>query len=243
MKRIKFSKKMLAGMAVILLVLLLRMFNVGHYFSLEYIKESQVRFGEVYAQSRVTVIGIYMFIYIAVTSLSLPGAAVLTIGSGALFGLVTGVILVSFSSTIGATIACFASRYILRDWVQKRFGIKIKKINEGIEREGAFYLFTLRLIPLFPFWMINLVAGVTRIPLRKFFWVSQIGMLPGTIVYVNAGREIAKIDSLSGILSPGLIISFVILGIFPLAVKKAMAFYRKRTGRSELFSKDEDKGA
>ena len=171
---------------------------------------------------------VYFLVYVAATSLSLPGAAVLTIAGGAFFGLLTGTLVVSFASAIGATVACFVSRFVLRDWVQGKFGDKIVKINEGIEREGAFYLFTLRLIPVFPFWMINLVMGLTKISLRRFYWVSQLGMLPGTIVYVNAGRELAKIDSLRGILSPGLLISFVLIGIFPVAVKKLVALYRGR---------------
>jgi uncharacterized membrane protein YdjX (TVP38/TMEM64 family) len=135
---------------------------------------------------------------------------------------------VSFASTIGATLACVVSRYLLRDWIQNKFGDKIAKVNEGIEKEGAFYLFTLRLIPVFPFWMINLAMGLTKMSLIKFYWVSQIGMLPGTMVFVNAGKELAKIESLKGIFSPGLIISFALIGIFPIAVKKILALYRSR---------------
>ncbi|MEJ2696489.1 MAG: TVP38/TMEM64 family protein [Candidatus Sulfobium sp.] len=169
--------------------------------------------------------------YILVTSLSLPGAAALTIAGGALFGLWTGTIVVSFASSIGATLACFAARFVLRDWVQSRFGEKLKRVNEGIEREGAFYLFTLRLVPVFPFWLINLVMGLTRMPLRRFYWVSQLGMIPGTIVYVNAGKELGQIESLSGIFSPGLIISFALLGIFPIAAKKTVALLRSKKNR------------
>ena len=170
----------------------------------------------------------------------------LTIAGGAFFGLLTGTLIVSFASAIGATVACFVSRFLLRDWVQGKFGDKIVKINEGIEREGAFYLFTLRLIPVFPFWMINLVMGLTKIPLRRFYWVSQLGMLPGTIVFVNAGRELAKIDSLRGILSPGLLISFALIGLFPIAVKKLVALYRGRRGSDrgkQFLKKGEDHGA
>jgi uncharacterized membrane protein YdjX (TVP38/TMEM64 family) len=138
------------------------------------------------------------------------------------------VITVSFASSIGATLACIVSRFILRDWVQAKFGDRLKPVNDGIEKEGAFYLFTLRLIPIFPFWLINLLMGLTKMPLRRFYWVSQVGMLPATIVYVNAGKELAKIESLSGILSPGLIISFAALGIFPLVAKKILSLYRKK---------------
>ena len=137
-------------------------------------------------------------------------------------------IIVSFASSIGATLACIVSRFILRDWVQAKFGNRLKTVNDGIEKEGAFYLFTLRLIPIFPFWLINLLMGLTKMPLRRFYWVSQVGMLPATIVYVNAGKELAKIESLSGILSPGLIISFAALGIFPLVAKKILSLYRKK---------------
>jgi uncharacterized membrane protein YdjX (TVP38/TMEM64 family) len=169
-----------------------------------------------------------MLIYILVTSLSLPGAVVMTLAGGALFGLLTGTVVVSFASTIGATVACFVSRFVLRDWVQGKFGAKLKTVNEGIEKEGAFYLFTLRLIPVFPFWLINLVMGLTKMPLKTFYLTSQVGMFPGTIVYVNAGKELAKVDSLSGILSPGLIFSFVLLGLFPIITKKLLALYRSK---------------
>ncbi len=167
---------------------------------------------------------------ILVTALSLPGAAIMTLAAGALFGLVTGTIIVSFASTIGATCACFVSRFILREWVQRKVGDKLATINAGIEKEGGFYLFSLRLIPLFPFWLINLVMGLTKMPLKKFYWVSQIGMFAGTIVYVNAGRELGKIESISGILSPTLLFSFVLLGLFPIITKKLLGLYKKRQG-------------
>jgi uncharacterized membrane protein YdjX (TVP38/TMEM64 family) len=169
-----------------------------------------------------------MVIYIVVTALSLPGAAVMTLAGGGLFGFWVGLVVVSFASSIGATLACFVSRFLLREWVQNKFGDKLHSINKGIEEEGAFYLFSLRLVPIFPFFVINLVMGLTGMRLVTFYWVSQLGMLAGTMVYVNAGKELAKIESLSGILSPGLIISFVILGLFPLTVKKLLAWYKAR---------------
>ncbi len=150
----------------------------------------------------------------------------MTIAAGAFFGLVVGTILVSFASTIGATLACFVSRFILRDWIQGKFDDKLKTVNEGIEKEETFYLFTVRLIPVFPFWLINLVMGLTKMSLRTFYWVSQVGMLAGTIVYVNAGKELAKIESMSGILSPTLIFSFVLLGLFPIITKKLLEVYK-----------------
>lgn len=205
-----------------------RYFDLGQYLSLEYIKASQERFYTLYQAHQLLVIAAYMGIYIVVTALSLPGAAVMTLAAGGLFGLVTGTVAVSFASTIGATLACAVSRFLLRDWVQNKFGDKLAAINAGVEKEGAFYLFSLRLVPIFPFFVINLVMGLTRMRLRTFFWVSQIGMLPGTLVYVNAGKELAQIDSLSGILSPGLLISFALLGLFPITVKKLLAAYKRK---------------
>ncbi len=222
------AKKILIVSVILAMVASFWIFGLGRYLSLSYIKESQEQFTLLYREHRFSVIAAYMVIYVLVTSLSLPGAAVMTLAGGALFGLVTGTIAVSFASTVGATLACFVSRFILRNWVQEKFSEKLKTVNDGIAQEGSFYLFTLRLVPIFPFWLINLVMGLTRMPLRTFFLVSQVGMLPGTIVYVNAGKELARIESLSGILSPGLIFSFVLLGLFPLVTKKLLGWYKKR---------------
>jgi uncharacterized membrane protein YdjX (TVP38/TMEM64 family) len=227
MKRITTNRIIIAS-AILLLITVFIYLNLGSYFTITYIKESQGNFQEIYLNNRITVIAAYMLIYITVTALSLPGAAVMTIAGGALFGLEVGVIVVSFSSTIGATMACFFARFILRDWVQKKFGEKLKTINDGIKNEGAYYLFTARLIPVFPFFVINLAMGLTKMPLIKFFWVSQLGMLAGTTVYVNAGKELGKIESMSGILSPGLILSFAILGLFPIIMKKLISFLKKK---------------
>jgi len=221
-------KKLAILLVIAALIAAFRLLHLEQYLSLAYLKSSQENFGLLYAEHRAAVLATYVAIYILVTSLSLPGAVALTLAGGALFGLVTGTILVSFASSIGATLACSVSRFLLRDWVQGRFGGKLAAINEGIRREGSFYLFTLRLIPIFPFFVINLVLGLTKMPLRTFYWVSQIGMLPGTVVYVNAGKELGKIESLSGILSPGLIFSFVLLGLFPILARKLIAVYRAR---------------
>ena len=215
-------------------------FDLGRFLTLEYARASQETFKAYYADNAIVVIAGYMLLYIAVAALSLPGAAALTIAGGALLGLVTGTIAVSFASTIGATLACAASRFVLQDWVQGRFGEKLSAINRGMEREGRFYLFTLRLIPVFPFFVINLLMGLTRIPLRSFYWVSQVGMLPGTIVYVNAGRELAKIEGMSGIFSPGLLISFALLGLFPITAKKLIGLYRKKQGLETNLEGDEN---
>jgi uncharacterized membrane protein YdjX (TVP38/TMEM64 family) len=222
------KKKIVILVIVISLIVAFKVFNLGQYLTLSYLKESLDKFNDLYEKHQVLVIAGYFIVYVLTTSLSLPGASPLGIVGGALFGFWTATLVVSFASTIGATLACFVSRFLLRDWVQSKFSDKIAKVNEGIEKEGAFYLFTLRLIPIFPFWMINLVMGLTKMPLSRFYWVSQIGMLPGTMVYVNAGKELAKIESVKGIFSPSLIISFALLGIFPIAVKKLVAFYRKR---------------
>lgn len=226
-------KKVAVVVIVVGVVAVFKILGLGQYLTLSYIKSSQARFSALYTDHRLMVVAAYMVIYILVTSLSLPGAAIMTLAGGALFGLLTGAVIVSFASTIGATLACVVSRFVLRECVQKKFGDKLKVVNEGIEREGAFYLFTLRLIPIFPFWLINLVMGLTRMPLRTFYWVSQVGMLAGTIVYVNAGKELAKIDSLSGILSPGLILSFVVLGLFPITTKKLLNLYKSRKSASD----------
>ncbi len=224
------TNKILIVIAVVGLIAAFKIFNLGDYLSLSYIKESQQQFLELYHENRAAVIAGYMAIYILVTSLSLPGAAIMTLAGGALFGLVVGTVVVSFASSIGATLAAFVARFVLRDWVQGKLGDKLKTVNEGVEKEGAFYLFTLRLIPVFPFWLINLGMGLTKMPLKTFYWVSQLGMLAGTIVFVNAGKELGKIESLSGILSPTLILSFVLLGLFPIITKKLMEAYKKKRG-------------
>jgi len=224
----KITKRIVVVTVVVGLVALFKLLGLSQYLTLSYVKTSQETFAAVYANHRLMVIVAYMVIYILVTSLSLPGAAIMTLAGGALFGLLIGTLVVSFASTIGATLACFVSRFVLRDWVQRKFGDKLKEVNEGITREGTFYLFTLRLIPIFPFWLINMVMGLTKMPLRTFYWVSQVGMLAGTVVYVNAGGELAKINSISGILSPGLILSFVLLGLFPIGIKKLFSLYKSK---------------
>jgi pyruvate/2-oxoglutarate dehydrogenase complex dihydrolipoamide dehydrogenase (E3) component/uncharacterized membrane protein YdjX (TVP38/TMEM64 family) len=203
-------------------------FDLGRYFSLEYIKSQQAAFSAYYAEHRWQTIAVYFLVYVAVTALSLPGAAILTLAGGALLGTLTGTIVVSFASSIGATLAMLVARFILRDLVQSKFGDKLTPINQGVEKDGAFYLFALRLVPLFPFFVINLVMGLTRIRAWTFYWVSQLGMLAGTIVYVNVGTQLARIDSLRGILSPTLIVSFVLLGLFPLIAKKIVEVIKAR---------------
>ncbi|TVS17783.1 MAG: pyridine nucleotide-disulfide oxidoreductase [Gammaproteobacteria bacterium] len=203
-------------------------FDLGQYLSLEFLREQQTLFAEVYASRPLETLAAFFAIYVGVTALSLPGAAIMTLAAGALFGLVTGTILVSFASTLGATLAFLASRFLFHDVVQQRFGGHLKKINEGVEKDGAFYLFGLRLVPAFPFFAINLVMGLIPMRTWTFYWVSQVGMLAGTVVYVNAGTQLAAIDSLGGLLSPTLIASFAALGLFPLIARKALQFLQSR---------------
>lgn len=191
-----------------------------HYLTLDMLKLQQANI-TIFRNAHATLaITLYGLLYIAVTGLSLPGAAILTLAGGALFGLFSGSIVVSFASTIGATLAFLAARFLFKDSIQAKFSERLKAINAGITRDGAFYLFTLRLVPLFPFFVINVLMGLTTLKTRTFYWVSQLGMLPGTLVYVNAGTQLAKIETLSDILSPALVGSLVLLGVFPLITKK-----------------------
>lgn len=209
-------------------LIIFRHYHLGDYLTVAYLKESQARFREIYQAHRWATVGGYMLIYIVVTALSLPGAAVMTLAGGGLFGFWTATVAIALASTIGATLACGVSRFILRDWVARHFAEKMAAIDRGIEKEGAFYLFTLRLIPIFPFFVINLLMGLTKLRLTTYFWVSLLGMLPATMVFVNAGRELARINAPSDVLSPGLLLSFALLGLFPLTTKKLLAAYRRK---------------
>ena len=220
--------KILLIVGFVVLVGLFFAFDLGHYLTLDYLKRSQGEFAELYAQKPALVLASFFAIYVAVTALSLPGAAIMTLAAGALFGLLIGTVLVSFASSIGATLAFLVSRYALRDSVQAKFGNRLGEINKGIDKDGPFYLVTLRLVPLLPFFVINLLLGLTKMKVGVFYLASQIGMLIGTVVYVNAGTQLGQIESLSGILSPGLIGSFVLLGIFPLIAKKLVDAWKAR---------------
>lgn len=223
--------KWMMACAAIILVVLFFIYDLGQFLSLSYFKSRHAWLMDIYTHHTLMTLGLYMLIYVTVTALSLPGAAVMTLAGGSLFGLLTGTVVISFASTIGATLAFLLSRFVLKDWVQKRYKDKLRTINQGIEKDGAFYLFTLRLVPVFPFFIINLVMGLTPIRTSRFYLVSQMGMLPGTLVYVNAGTQLAQINSLKGILSPGLLLSFALLGVFPLLAKKGVSFInRKRKG-------------
>ena len=222
------NAKIILIATIIILIVAFFVFDLQRFLTLEYLKDRQQAFAAFYAANRLLTIAIYFILYVVVTALSLPGAAVMTLAGGGLLGFWTALVTVSFASTIGATLAFLASRFLLRDWVQGKFGDKLKAINEGVEREGSFYLFTLRLVPLFPFFVINLVMGLTPMRAGAYYLVSQIGMLPGTAVYVNAGTQLGQIESAAGILSPGILISFVLLGIFPLIAKRIIDIIKSR---------------
>jgi pyruvate/2-oxoglutarate dehydrogenase complex dihydrolipoamide dehydrogenase (E3) component/uncharacterized membrane protein YdjX (TVP38/TMEM64 family) len=202
--------------------------DLGRYLSFEQLKASQASFAQLHAEQPLTVAVVYFLVYVLATALSFPGATIITLAGGAVFGLWQGLLIVSFASTVGATLAFLVSRFLLRDWVEARFGQRLADINAGVNREGGFYLFTLRLIPVVPFFLINLLMGLTRMKVWTYYWVSQIGMLAGTAVYVNAGTQLAQLESLQGILSPALLGSFVLLGLFPLIARRIVAAVQKR---------------
>ncbi|MES3011143.1 MAG: FAD-dependent oxidoreductase [Pseudomonadota bacterium] len=203
-------------------------FDLGHYLSLDYLKQSQASFEEIYTRRPLVVALSFFAIYVAATALSFPGATILTLAGGAIFGLWWGTLIVSFAATSGATLAFLMARFVLRDSIEARFRSRLAEINDGVAKDGAFYLFTLRLVPLVPFFVINLVMGLTKMKTLTFYWVSQLGMLAGTMVYVNAGTQLAQLESLRGILSPGLIGSFVLLGLFPLLARKVVEGFERR---------------
>ena len=221
-------KKLMLFAGLGLLVVLFFAVDLDRYFTLEQLKTSQAQFATWQAAHPWLFAISYFLSYVLITALSLPGAAILTLAGGALFGLWQGLLLVSFASSLGATLAFLASRYLFRSSIEQRFSQQLTAINQGIGKEGAFYLFTLRLVPLFPFFIINLLMGLTQLPTRTFYWVSQLGMLAGTIVYVNAGTQLAQINSLSDILSPGLILSFSVLGLFPWFAKSILGLIQRQ---------------
>ena len=203
-------------------------FDLHEIVTLENAQAQRESVLEFYRENPVLMVVGFALVYIAVTGLSLPGAAILTLVAGAIFDLLVGVVLVSFASTIGASLAFLLARYLFRDFVQGRFSKYLNPINEGVAKDGVFYLFALRLVPLFPFVVINVAMALTPLRLWTFFYISQIGMLAGTVVYVNAGSQLGQLDSIAGILSPALIVSFALLGLFPLITKKALDLYRSK---------------
>lgn len=227
MKPLPVKKLLIAG-CIVTLIVLFRVLELQEYLTLDYIKQQQAHFVQLYMANRFGVIAVYMLVYIVVTTLSLPGSAIMTLAGGGMFGLTVGTVVVSFASSIGATLACMVARYLLRDWVQNTFRERLIKINAGMAREGGFYLFSLRLVPIFPFFVINLVMGLTSIRIGTYYWVTQVGMLPANIVFVNAGKQLASIHSPSDILSLRLLLSFALLGLLPLASRKLLNLYKAR---------------
>lgn len=218
------------AIAIVLIALIATFFALGghHYLTLSAIKGEQTALQAYYHTNPTFVLALFALAYVAITALSLPGSAIMTLAAGAIFGFWPALVMASFASSIGATLAFLASRFVLRDWVQKKFGKKFLTINEGIEREGAFYLFAIRLTPFIPFWLVNLLMGLTSIKTLTFYGISQIGMLLGTAIYVWAGTKLGSIESLSDIFSPSLITAFIVLGLFPLAAKKSITWWRAR---------------
>jgi uncharacterized membrane protein YdjX (TVP38/TMEM64 family) len=223
-------KKAILVLVLISAVAAYFVFDLDQILSLESFKASQADIVAAKDANPVLYMSGFFILYVAVTGLSIPGAAIMSLVAGALFGVVVGTVIVSFASTIGATLAFLSARFVLRDWVQGKFGERLRAIDDGLEKDGAFYLFTLRLIPVFPFFVINLLMGLTRIKTRTFFWVSQLGMLPATVVFVNAGTQISRIDSTAGLLSPTLIASFVALALFPWVAKGIVALVKRGRG-------------
>lgn len=217
------TKKLMIVAAVVIAMAAYFFLDLGRYLSLAYLQQQLDIIHSFYAENRLLSWLIFLVVYVVVTALSIPGAAVMTLAGGAIFGFTTGLVLVSFASAMGATLAFLVARYLLRDWVQQRFGDRLKTINQGIEKDGAFYLFTLRLVPVFPFFLINLVMALTPLKTWTFYWVSQVGMLAGTAVYINAGTQVAQLQSAGDILSPGLIGAFVLLGLFPWIARALLA--------------------
>ncbi len=217
----------------LLLLILVAIFAFFHYdlgasLNLDNLKSQRAELSAYVDANIWTAIAIYFVVYVLVAALSLPGAAILTLAGGAIFGLLTGLVVVSFASSIGALLAFLSSRFLFRDFVMSRFGSRLSAIESGIEKDGAFYLLTLRLVPVFPFVLVNLVMGLTSIKARTFYLFSQIGMLPGTLAFVYAGTQLARIESPKDVLSPGLITAFVILGILPISMRKLLQWFQER---------------
>ena len=228
------TTKIFLLLSLVFLIASFFVFDLQQYLTLDTLKEKKEWINLYSSKHPALIIFIYSLVYIVITGLSLPGATILTLAGGAVFGLFWGTVIVSFASTIGATLAFLAARFLFQGTVKSRFGPRLQAINQGIERDGIFYLFTLRLVPIFPFFMINLTMGLTSIKVRTFYWVSQLGMLAGTAVFVNAGTQLAKITSLSDILSPSIIGSFILLGVFPLMAKKIIMLIQAKKNAHKI---------
>ncbi|EGQ8443527.1 TVP38/TMEM64 family protein [Vibrio cholerae] len=227
-----YKKLIIAIVLIAIAALLVTQFS--QYLTLDVAKAKQAELANYIDAHLLQAALIYFVVYVLLTAFSIPGATVVTLLGAALFGFWLSLLLASFASTIGSTLAFLSSRFLLRDWVQAKFADKLQTINQGIERDGAFYLLSLRLIPIFPFFLINLVMGLTPISTWRYYWVSQLGMLPGTAVYLNAGTQLAEISSLGEIVSLPVLASFVLLGVFPIVVKWIMGKVQQRTTQSPV---------
>ena len=216
------------GLAVALLIAAFFIFDLGRWLNFETLQQGRADLLAWVDASPVQASVYYFVAYLVMAALSLPGAAIMTLAGGAMFGLTWGFLLVSFASALGATAAMMIARRLAGEWVQSRYAVQLQSINMGLEADGGFYLFSLRMVPLFPFFVVNLVMGLTRMQAWPFYWISQLGMVPGTLVYVFAGTQLGQIESAGDILSPGLIAAFTVLGLFPLAARKLLQFLRSR---------------
>lgn len=222
-------KKIVLAISICLIIVLTRKFELSNCLTLDYIQEHLNGIQAFVQRSPLLSTGAFFAVYIAVTALSIPGATVMTLTAGALFGLFKGTLIVSFASSIGATLSFLVSRYLFKQSVEQKYENKLSTFNLGIEKNGALYLFSLRLIPAFPFFLINILMGVTSIKTAVYYIVSQVGMLPGTIVYVNAGKELAGIKNVAGIVSPSVLFSFCLLALFPFLAKFVLKFIKIKT--------------
>lgn len=221
-------KKLILALILIMLIASFFIFDLGRFFELDYLKAQREALAEFYQAHKFLSLAAFFVLYILVTALNFPGAAILTLAAGAFFGVWTGLVLVSFASTIGATGAMMMTRYFLGEAAQRKYADRLAKVNAGVERDGAFYLLSLRLVPVFPFFLVNMLMGLTKMPVLQYFWVSQVGMLPGTLAYVYAGTALSEVTSLSGIVSPSMIFALVLLGLLPWFGKLVMAILKKR---------------
>lgn len=218
------------GLAVAVIVAFL-LLDLGAYVRVDVVRDLVASLRGVYAEHAVAVLAAYFVAYVALAALCLPGATAMSLTGGAVFGFWTGVVVVSFASSLGATLGFLLSRYLFRDAVQRRFGVRLDTINTGIRRDGAWYLLSVRLIPGFPFFLVNLLSGLTPLPVGTFYVVSQVGMLGGTMTVVNAGTELAKIESATDILSPSVFFAFFLIGVLPLVARLVLRFLRPTTPR------------
>jgi len=224
----KQQLKWLLAIVVVVAVVAFFYFDLGQWLSLENLKSQQTALSAYVEDHFVFSILVFFALYVAVAAFSLPGATILTLAGGAIFGLLTGFVIISFASSIGALLAFLGARFLFRDAIKKRFADKLAPIEKGIKKDGAFYLLSLRLVPLFPFFVVNLLMGLTNLPARTFYFFSQLGMIPGTLAFVYAGTQLAKIQSVKDVLSPGLITAFVILGLLPITMRKLLQWFKEK---------------